>query len=97
MGGKHLNQPIVAVVPTPSGSGYWLIGSDGGAFGFSAPFRGSLAHVHLHSPINAAAAYGNGYLLFASDGGVFDLSNGTFYGSAAGMPGGSVSGGDAAG
>ena len=33
----------MAIVPTPDGRGYWLIGADGGVFAFgSAPRLGSL-------------------------------------------------------
>jgi len=28
------SRPVVSVVPTPVGQGYWLVGSDGGIFSF---------------------------------------------------------------
>ena len=34
MGGQPLNAPIVAIVPLPTGTGYWLVASDGGVFSF---------------------------------------------------------------
>jgi hypothetical protein len=37
-----LNKPIVGVAQTSDGGGYWLVASDGGIFGFSAPYYGSL-------------------------------------------------------
>jgi hypothetical protein len=44
MGGKILNKPIVAMASTPTGKGYWLVGSDGGIFTFGdAQFYGSAA------------------------------------------------------
>jgi hypothetical protein len=42
MGGRHLNDPVVGVVATSDGGGYWLVAGDGGVFAFGdAPFRGS--------------------------------------------------------
>ncbi len=43
LNGSHpLNAPIVGIVGTPSGSGYWLVAADGGVFDFgSAKFSGS--------------------------------------------------------
>jgi hypothetical protein len=42
--GIKLAAPIVQIVPTSDGKGYWLIGSDGGVFAFGdAPFLGSSA------------------------------------------------------
>ncbi len=81
-----LNAPIVGLVPTPSGAGYWLVATDGGVFSFGdANFRGSvpgaLPGVALNSPINGMVAYGNGYLMVASDGGVFTFSDSPFQGS----------------
>ena len=41
-GAIKLNRPIVDILPTASGRGYWLIASDGGVFAFGdAPFLGS--------------------------------------------------------
>jgi hypothetical protein len=34
MGGKHLDQPITGMAPTPDGKGYWLVATDGGIFTF---------------------------------------------------------------
>jgi len=42
MNGKHLNKPIVNILPTSDGKGYWLIAADGGVFSFGdATFHGS--------------------------------------------------------
>ncbi len=42
MGGKPLNEPIVAMAATPTGHGYWEVASDGGLFTFGgAAFLGS--------------------------------------------------------
>ena len=51
-GAVKLNQPIVAMVPTPSGRGYWLAASDGGVFGFGdAVFTGSAGGQALAAPV----------------------------------------------
>jgi len=43
MGGKPLNQPVVASAATPTGNGYWEVASDGGIFSFgNAQFHGSM-------------------------------------------------------
>jgi hypothetical protein len=96
MGGKHLNQPIVAMADTPDHQGYWLFAADGGVFAFGdAPFYGSVPGVlgpegrHLNGPIVAAEASpdGGGYRMFATDGGVFDFGDALFEGS---LPGESI-------
>jgi hypothetical protein len=90
MGGKHLNQPIVAMADTPDHAGYWLFAADGGVFAFGdAPFFGSVPGVldpegrHLNGPIVAAEASpdGDGYRMFATDGGVFDFGTAQFEGA----------------
>ena len=44
--------PIVGLAADPDGGGYWLVGSDGGVFGFGdAKFHGSAAGLHLAEPI----------------------------------------------
>ena len=48
MGGKPLNQPIVAMAATPGGHGYWEVASDGGIFTFgTAKYYGSAGSGHL--------------------------------------------------
>ena len=43
MADKHLNAPVVGIVPAPDGRGYWLVAKDGGVFAFgSARFYNSL-------------------------------------------------------
>jgi len=94
LGGSHpLNAPIVGIIPTPNGGGYWLIAKDGGVFDFGdAAFYGStytygltgLGGSHpLNAPIvgGAAAPDGQGYWLVGRDGGVFDFGSAKFYGS----------------
>jgi hypothetical protein len=51
-GSIKLAKPIVAMASTASGSGYWLVASDGGIFAFGdAPFKGSTGSVKLTQPI----------------------------------------------
>jgi hypothetical protein len=82
--GKHLNQPIVGMVTTPSQAGYWLVASDGGIFAFgNAQFYGSTGAIHLNKPIVGMTATpdGRGYWLVASDGGIFAYGDAQFFGS----------------
>jgi len=79
-----LNAPIVDIAATPSGKGYWLLGSDGGIFGFGdAAFHGSTGGAKLNRPVVAMAATpsGKGYWLLASDGGIFSFGDAAFHGS----------------
>ncbi len=83
-GAIRLNQPIVAMAPTPSGQGYWLVASDGGIFSFGdAAFHGSTGAIKLNKPIvtMAPTPTGKGYWLAASDGGIFTFGDAAFYGS----------------
>jgi hypothetical protein len=78
------NQPVVGMSGTPSGSGYWMVASDGGIFSFGdAGFYGSTGGVRLNQPIvgMAATPTGRGYWLVASDGGIFAYGDARFYGS----------------
>jgi hypothetical protein len=82
-GGKAL-----VTVPT-AGGGYWLAGSDGGAFAFgNAGFDGSAGTlgVHLAKPIVAVAPSRdrNGYWELGSDGGVLGFGDSYYYGSVPG-------------
>ena len=67
-----------------SGSGYWVLGSDGGVFNFGkAGFYGSTGGMRLNQPIvgMAATKSGKGYWLVARDGGIFSYGDAVFYGS----------------
>jgi len=47
--GVHPALPVVSLVPTPDGGGYWLFGSDGGVFAFGdAGSLGSLPGLSVH-------------------------------------------------
>jgi glucose/arabinose dehydrogenase len=80
----HLASPIVAMAPSPNRRGYWLLGRDGGVFGFGdAPFYGSTGGIHLAKPVVGLTAprAGGGYWLVASDGGIFAFGRAGFFGS----------------
>ncbi|MCP3856205.1 MAG: serine protease [Actinomycetia bacterium] len=79
----ELNGPIIDGAATPTGLGYYLVGSDGGVFTFGdARFAGSMGGHPLNQPIISLVPDpdGNGYWLVASDGGVFAF-NAPFRGS----------------
>ena len=99
--GLHpLNAPIVGIAVDPSGTGYLLIGADGGVFNLgSAQYHGStytdgitgLTGLHpLNAPI-VGGAFGpttsgeQGYYLFAADGGVFNFGSAPYEGSDANL------------
>jgi len=52
MGGRPLNKPIVGLMSTFDGGGYWEMATDGGIFAFGdALFEGSMGGIPLNSPI----------------------------------------------
>jgi len=78
---------VSSLPPAPS-PGYDLVASDGGVFGFDAPFFGSMGDQHLNAPIVAMASTpdGVGYWFVASDGGIFNFGDAPFFGSMGGHP-----------
>ena len=65
---------IEDLAATPSGNGYWLVGSDGGVFTYGdAGFFGSMGGQAMNRPVVdiVATASGQGYWLIGADGGVF--------------------------
>jgi hypothetical protein len=82
-GGKMLTN-CVAMAPTPSGLGYWLVQADGGVFTHGdAVFYGSLGATKLGAPIvdMHATNSGRGYWLVGADGGVFTFGDAAFEGA----------------
>jgi len=73
--------------PVARGSGYRMVGSDGGVFDFgAAPFCGSEGGIALDASIVGMAQTGDGlgYWLAAQDGGVFAFGDAGFWGSMGG-------------
>ncbi|MGE0880122.1 MAG: M23 family metallopeptidase [Acidimicrobiia bacterium] len=86
--GRQLNEPVLGISSDATGSGYWLVASDGGIFSFGdAPFYGSMGGRFLARPMlgMAATASGKGYWMFAGDGGIFAFGDAPFYGSTGGL------------
>jgi hypothetical protein len=80
--------PVVGIVATRDGGGYWLVDQAGDVWAFGdATTYGSLAGLALNAPIVGMAATpdGHGYWLVAADGGVFSFGDATFQGSTGGM------------
>jgi hypothetical protein len=83
---------VSALAVSPTGTGAWFVGRDGGVFTVAAPggsapgFFGSLPgeHVVPVAPVvgMAATATGKGYWLLGADGGVFTFGDAAFFGSA---------------
>jgi hypothetical protein len=78
----------MAICRTPSGAGYWIVGSDGGIFTYGdAEFFGSLGDTALSAPITdmASTPSGCGYWLLGADGGVFTFGDAEFFGAPTGL------------
>jgi len=86
--GVHVND-IVAIVPTATGKGYWLVGSDGGVFAFGdALFHGSLPGLGAHvSNVVGMASSPTGKRLLARRfrRRVFAFGDALFHGSLPGL------------
>ncbi len=84
LAGVQLSAPVVGMVSTPDGNGYWLVAADGGVFSFGdAGPDGSMGGHRLSAPVVGMAPTpdGKGYWLVASDGGVFAFGDAHFMGS----------------
>lgn len=86
--------PIVASVALPDGSGYYMLGADGGVFAFPlgvTAFHGSLPMVLGTASPNCPIVgivptpTGQGYWLVGCDGGVFAFGDAHFVGSLPGL------------
>ena len=88
LSGTHLNAPVVGMVATPSGGGYWLVAADGGVFAFGdAGFHGSLVGSSLSGAIVGIArtADGGGYWIDGDNGAVYAKGDAVLHGSLAGV------------
>ncbi len=79
-----LNAPIVGIVPSSDGGGYFMVASDGGVFAFGdAHFAGSCPGVGGCAGAAAAVvpdASGNGYWLITRTGNVYAFGDAAYYG-----------------
>jgi hypothetical protein len=101
MGARHLQRPVVGIVPTRDRGGYWLDASDGGVFSFGdSQFYGSIPGLGLNpagsghpNSLNAPVVGmvpsrdQGGYFMVAADGGVFAFGDAHFAGSCPGIGG----------
>ena len=90
-GSITLNKPIIGLIPTIDGGGYWLIASDGGVFAFGdAKFYGSTGGDNLASPVTAAAPASSAAATGSSTPTARSSTTATrdFEGQPAGAPGG---------
>ena len=85
--GMNLNAPIRDITEGPPGSGYWILGEDGGVFSFDVPFYGSMGDRRLNKPVVGmeATVSRRGYWLVGGDGGIFSFGDAPFYGSTGAM------------
>jgi hypothetical protein len=84
----ELDDNVIGVAATATGSGYWVATADGtvAAFGDAASY-GDASQSFLAAPIVgiAAAPTGSGYWLVAADGGIFSFGDAQFHGAASTM------------
>ena len=92
---NSLNAPIVGMVPSSDGGGYFMVASDGGVFAFGdAKFAGSCPGI---GGCNGAAvavmpdATGNGYWVVTSSGSVYPFGDAVDYGAPGSQAGGITS------
>jgi hypothetical protein len=82
--GKQLNAPIVGLVPSVDGNGYFMVGADGGVFTFGdAKFEGSCPGIGGCAGTAVAVmsdATGNGYWVVTASGDVYSFGDATYYG-----------------
>ena len=82
---KRLNAPVVGMVPSADGGGYFMVASDGGVFAFGdAKFEGSCPGIGGCSGSAVAVmpdGSGNGYWLVTTTGHVYSFGDATFYGA----------------
>ena len=82
---NSLSAPIVGMVPTDGGRGYFLVGADGGVFAFGdARFEGSCPGVG--GCVGSAVAVmpadsGNGYWVVTNTGQVYAFGDAAYYGA----------------
>ena len=84
-GARRLNAPIVAMVPTADGGGYFMVGADGGVFTFGdAAFEGSCPGIGGCAGAAVAVApdaSGKGYWLVTASGNVYSFGDAVYHGA----------------
>jgi len=84
-GAPKLSAPIVGMVPSADGRGYFMVGADGGVFAFGdARFAGSCPAIGGCGAAAVAVmpdATGNGYWVVTATGGVYTFGDTPFYGA----------------
>ena len=83
---KKLNAPVVGIVPSADGGGYFMVASDGGVFAFGdAHFAGSCPGLVGGCSGAAVAvmpdASGNGYWVVTATGHVYTFGDANYYGA----------------
>ena len=82
---NSLNAPIVGMVPSHDGSGYFMVASDGGVFAFGdARFAGSCPGIGGCSGAAVAVmpdASGKGYWLVTQTGNIYSFGDAAYYGA----------------
>ncbi len=85
VGTKELNAPIVGMVPSSDGGGYFMVGADGGVFAFGdAKFEGSCPGIGGCSGAAVTVmpdASGNGYWLVTGSGNVYAFGDAATFGA----------------
>ena len=83
-GGIHLQAPVVAIVPTADGGGYWLVAADGGVFTYGdAGYYGSASADSPSSAVVGLAptADGLGYWLATAGGATYAFGDAKYAGN----------------
>jgi parallel beta-helix repeat protein len=82
---QNTNAPIVGIVNTIGGNGYWMLASDGTVHPFGdAGYYGSATRTAPSPIVGMATTHdGKGYWMVATDGGIFSFGDAHFYGSTA--------------
>jgi len=83
--GKTLNAPIVGMVPSADGGGYFMVAADGGVFAFGdAKFEGSCPGIGACSGAAVSVmpdASGNGYWVVTATGHVYTFGDAAYFGA----------------
>ena len=82
---NSLNEPIIGMVPSRSGGGYFMVASDGGVFAFGdAKFEGSCPGIGGCAGSAVAVvpdATGNGYWVVTNTGNVYGFGDAGYFGA----------------